>query len=263
VVTVRGAGGVDIATTDHRGDGPPLLLTHGFGGDQTNLGALVRRLTDTFRVVTFDLRNHGESGDGSWPWTWDEVIADYAAVRDVYGMERPIVAGHSLGGMVAEMFAAAHADTRAVVNIDGHGRGRPEQYIGLDPAEVAARQQRLVAWQEENTPSEPKPRPSIDQVVALTPLLDGLDMFATHDAVPCPLLIFNAHGPEPIGGLPGMEWVGELMAAYRAGLSVDLDALAARRPNIEIAHVDATHYLIFGEAQFVADQIVDFAARLN
>ena len=262
-MNVRGAAGVDIATTDHGGDGPPLLLTHGFGGDQTNLAPVVRRLTDSFRVVTFDMRNHGASGDGPWPWTWEQVIADYAAVRDAYEMERPVVAGHSLGGMCAEMFAAAHPDTRAVVNIDGHGRGKPEQYIGLDPADVADRQQRLVAWQEQMTPPEPPPRPSIEQVVALTPLLDALDMFAVHDAVPCPLLIFNAHGPEPIGTLPDMGWVGELFAAYRTGLGADLDALAARRPEVEIAHVEATHYLIFGEAQFVANRIKDFVARLN
>jgi pimeloyl-ACP methyl ester carboxylesterase len=191
------------------------------------------------------------------------VIADYAAVRDAYGLDRPVVAGHSLGGMVAEMFAAAHPDTRAVVNIDGHGRGKPEQYVGLAPDEVADRQQRLVAWQEQMTPPEPPPRPSIEEVVALTPLLDALDMFAIHEAVSCPLLIFNAHGPEPIGTLPEMEWVAELMAAYRFGLGADLDALAARRPNVEVAHVEATHYLIFGEAQFVADTIKEFVTRLN
>ncbi|MEY2417883.1 MAG: hypothetical protein QOG90_563 [Actinomycetota bacterium] len=257
---VRGAG-VDIATTDHGGDGTPLLLTHGFGGDQSNLAPLVRRLSDSFRIVTFDMRNHGESGDGEW--SWDAVIADFAAVRDAYGMTRPIVAGHSLGGMVAEMFAAVHPNTRGVVNIDGHGRGHVRQYVGLDETTVKERQQRLVEWQETMTPADPPPRPTLEEVRKVTPLFDALDMFAVHAAVPCPMLIFNAHGDDPIGTLPDMGWVGELMRAYRTGLAADLDALAATRPDVEIAHVEATHYLIFGEAQFVADRIVDFAARLN
>jgi pimeloyl-ACP methyl ester carboxylesterase len=260
MVTVRGSG-VDIATTDHSGDGSPLLLTHGLGGDQTNLAPIVRRLSDAFRIVTFDMRNHGESGDA--PWSWDAVIADVAAVRDAYGMTRPVVAGHSLGGMVAEMFAAAHSDTRAVVNIDGHGRGHARQYVGLDEATVKEGHQRLVEWQETMTPTDPPPRPSLDEVRSMTPLFDALDMFAIHAAVPCPLLIFNAHGDDPIGGLPDMGWVGDLMRAYRTGLTADLDALAARRTNVEVAHVDATHYLIFGEAQFVADRVTEFVARLN
>ncbi len=257
---VRGDG-VDLATTHHDGDGPPLLLTHGFGGDQTNLAPLVRRLSDSFRIVTVDLRNHGESADA--PWSWESVIADFAAVRDAYAMERPVVAGHSLGGMIAEMFAAAHPDTRAVANIDGHGRGQPEQYVGLDAADVKARQQRLVDWQVENTPAEPAPRPGVEDVLAMTPFFDALDMFAIHAAVPCPLLIFNAHGDDPIGGLPGMEWVAELMRAYRTGLGRDLDALAAEHDNVEIAHIEATHYLIYGEADYVAERITKFVAACS
>ena len=251
--------GVQIATTDHGGDGVPVLLTHGFGGDQTNLGPLVRRMADSFRVVTFDMRNHGASGDGEW--TWDNVVADFAAVRDAHDMVRPVVAGHSLGGMVAEMYAAVHPDTRAVINIDGHGGGKPEQYIGLEAADVAERKQRLNDWQVAMTPAEPAPRPSLDEVLALTPLFDALDMFATHSAVPCPLLIFNAHGDDPIGSLPDMEWVGELMRAYRSGLGADLDALATTREDIEIAHVEATHYLIFSHADEVVERIGEFTRR--
>lgn len=254
------SGGIALAVTDHGGNGSPVLLTHGFGGDQSNLAPLVRRLVATFRVVTFDMRNHGASGDG--PWTWDATVADFQAVRDAFGIVRPVVGGHSLGGMVAEMFAAAHPDTSAAFNIDGHGRGKPEQYVGLAATDVHDRHQRLVDWQVTMTPTDPPPRPSLEEMLAITPLLDALDMFAVHQAVPCPLLIFNAYGDDPIGGLPGMEWVAELLRAYRTGLSVDLDALAAQRPNVRIAPVDATHYLIFSHADFVAEQIAEFARSL-
>jgi pimeloyl-ACP methyl ester carboxylesterase len=255
-VIVRGAGGVDIATTDHGGDGVALLLTHGMGGEQAHLDPLVRRLTPRFRVVTFDMRNHGASGEGEW--TWPLVCEDIAAVRDHYGLDRPVVGGHSLGGMVGVLFAEADGGARGVVNIDGHGMGTPDQYVGMTPKEASAALARLrdVQLSLQGEPSA--------AIQAMMPTVEALIMFDHYAKVTCPQLVFNATAPDPmVNNVEALAWAAPLMAAYRAGLERDFAALATAHPSVEIETMpDAAHYLIVTHADAVADRIARFVSAL-
>jgi pimeloyl-ACP methyl ester carboxylesterase len=250
--------GVDIATEDHRGEGPPLLLTHGAGTTRGSLARLVPQLTPAFHVVTFDLRNHGDSGVGRWEW--DGVVADVEAVRVAYGFERPVVAGHSLGGMVAAKYAVAHPDTtRCAINIDGHGQGFPEQYDGMTPDEVASAWTRLEEMQEKLMPaaSEEEARRRDEMM----DVLRELDMFGLWRAVTVPLQIFNAYGPDPMAtSVEGMEWYGDVMSAYRRGLGRALAALAASVPTITITPIDAAHFLIVTHPEEVAARMIEFVS---
>ena len=253
---VQGAG-VDVATTDHGGDGPALLLTHGAGTNQGSLNLLVEQLTPAFRVITFDLRNHGDSTSG--PFAWDAIVADIDAVRAAYDLERAVVAGHSLGGMVAAMYAAAHPErVTHAVNIDGHGQGRPEQYDGMTADEVAAAWERLEEMQEKLMPA------ASDEEAArrdeMMDVLRELDMFELWRSVRVPLQIFNAYGPDPMAtSVEGMEWYGDVMAAYRKGLARDLDALAAEKPTVTVTPIDAAHFLIISHPSEVAAAMIEFA----
>ena len=246
--------GVDIATSDHGGDGPVLLLTHGFGGERGHLDPIARRLVADHRVVTFDMRNHGESGAGEW--TWPAVLGDVAAVRDAYGLERPIVGGHSLGGMVGVLFGVADASTRAVINIDGHGQGRPDQFLGVSEDEVVAGRARLhdmqVALQGPESPEQ----------LEMLAVIEQLFMFDHYPHLRCPALVFNAIGPDPMSNIEGNEWLRPFMQAYRHGLARDLGALAAAQPGFAVETIEATHYLIFGEADAVAERIRAFVSTL-
>ncbi|HVT78011.1 MAG TPA: hypothetical protein VHD87_13335, partial [Acidimicrobiales bacterium] len=79
----------------------------------------------------------------------------------------------------------------------------------------------------------------------------------------CPQLIFNACGPDPMANVEQLAWTAPIMAAYRAGLGRDLDALAAAHPSIEVETMpDAAHYLVFTHADAVADRIARFVSTL-
>ena len=87
-------------------DGELLLLVHGFGGDKDNWMRFSRTLTDTYRVVIPDLPGFGESNRH---WDWD-YSARAQATRlqefvQVLDLERFHLAGHSMGGHIAGLFA--------------------------------------------------------------------------------------------------------------------------------------------------------------
>ena len=76
--------GVDLAVRDHGGQGPGLLLSHGFGRTLVDWAGVAPHLTGRHRVLAMDLRAHGHSGTG--PWTLTDVLDDVAAALDVLAL---------------------------------------------------------------------------------------------------------------------------------------------------------------------------------
>ena len=94
---VRTADGVDVATYDLGGDGPDLLLVHatGFcGGVWAPLAAHLPEL----RRAALDVRGHGRSGPPPASADWELAAQDVLATIDALGLQRPLGAGHSMGG---------------------------------------------------------------------------------------------------------------------------------------------------------------------
>lgn len=87
---------------------PTLLIGHGLFGSARNWGAIARRMADGRRVVSVDMRNHGDSFR-SETHSYPEMAEDLAAVIREEGGPMDVV-GHSMGGKAAMALALTHPD---------------------------------------------------------------------------------------------------------------------------------------------------------
>jgi pimeloyl-ACP methyl ester carboxylesterase len=85
------------------GAGPPLVLFHGVGHRRQAWDAVMDRLTPHRDVIAVDLPGHGESPplDLSNRSMLEALAGDVIGLLDQLGLDRPHVAGNSLGGMIA------------------------------------------------------------------------------------------------------------------------------------------------------------------
>ena len=109
---------LDLAFTE-TGSGPPLVILPGLFGSKRNWTSIARELAADYRVLTVDLRNHGES-----PWDplhdYPSMAGDVAAFLASHAVSSATVLGHSMGGKVAMMLALtqpAAVDRLIVVDI--------------------------------------------------------------------------------------------------------------------------------------------------
>jgi pimeloyl-ACP methyl ester carboxylesterase len=101
--------GVDIYYEVH-GNGPPLLLTHGYSSTSAMWKGQIEALSKHYKLILWDMRGHGQSDYPDDPSAYSEAltVADMAALLDEVGAERAIVGGLSLGGYMSLAFYRAH-----------------------------------------------------------------------------------------------------------------------------------------------------------
>jgi N-formylmaleamate deformylase len=243
--------GISLHYTRTGGDKPPVVLCHGFSDNGLCWTPVARGLEADYDVIMVDARCHGKS---EAPATGNDTRAmadDLAGLIEELGLDRPVVAGHSMGAGYTQNAAARYPHLmRAIVLEDPGWRD-----FAMTPGEQADRSARMRAGFEEIQATsfddalvmvrgQFDPAVSDEMVRFLTQSkrelnLNILNSFRgpDHDwrdlvaKITCPLLLFTGN-PER-GGL-----VTE--AGYQEAIKL--------APQIERVHVDTVGHLIRFEA---------------
>ncbi len=112
--------GVGIYYESH-GQGPAILLSHGYSATCRMWDGQIAALRDRFRVIVWDMRGHGQSDVPADPSAYSEAatVGDMAALLQACEVESAVIAGLSLGGYMSLAFHARHPEqVRALMLFD-------------------------------------------------------------------------------------------------------------------------------------------------
>ncbi|BCY10320.1 alpha/beta fold hydrolase [Actinoplanes sp. L3-i22] len=85
---------------------PPMVLLHGLGDNRTDWATVLPDLIETHYVYALDLRGHGDSSRPG-KYSFELMRDDVLAFLDATGIDRCVLVGHSMGGVVATLLALA------------------------------------------------------------------------------------------------------------------------------------------------------------
>jgi pimeloyl-ACP methyl ester carboxylesterase len=132
--------GQRIRFEDSGGDGPPVILSHGFLMDREMFAPQVEALHPEFRVITWDERGFGETEFDGEPFTYWDSARDCLGLLDHLGIDEAVLGGMSQGGFLSMRAALlAPERVRALVLID-------TQSGTEDPERLPAYRQMQETW---------------------------------------------------------------------------------------------------------------------
>jgi len=103
-------GEVELSYNEAGDGGRPLVLLHGLTGHRDDFRERLPDLADTGRLLAPDLRGHGDftPTGRSESFTFEQLVADLAALLEAWDIASCDLLGHSFGGMLALRFVLAH-----------------------------------------------------------------------------------------------------------------------------------------------------------
>ena len=110
---------------ERAGDGPPLVLLHGFTGSVETWAPLRAVLGRTLTTIAVDLPGHGRSSAPGKPerYALERLADDLTRALDALACDRVALLGYSMGGRAALTFALRHPDRLAALVLESTSAG--------------------------------------------------------------------------------------------------------------------------------------------
>ena len=120
--------GTKLAFEDRGAGRPAFVFVHGTSCDRSFFAPQAEHFARQHRVVSVDLRGHGESDKPSGPYPIAAYADDLAFLIEQQGLGKVVAVGHSMGGMIVLQLAAAHPNcVAAIVMVDSTVVYSPER----------------------------------------------------------------------------------------------------------------------------------------
>ncbi len=108
------------------GEGLPLVLSHGGGGNLGQWAFQVPHFSKRYRVITYDSRGHGRSDSPDKGYSMEIFSQDIVRLMDELCMEKVVLIGLTMGAMVGLRFALDHPDRLHAMVLVGASEGGRE-----------------------------------------------------------------------------------------------------------------------------------------
>ena len=138
---------------EYPGPGEAIIVMHGLFGMLDNWHNVARQLSADFRVITVDLRNHGQSPH-SEDMNYEVMAEDIGELLDTLGLQKANLLGHSMGGKVAMKFALTRPErTGSLVVVDmgpqTYPPGHNEIFMALLQLDISDGEKKRSSFDEE------------------------------------------------------------------------------------------------------------------
>ncbi|MDY6766485.1 MAG: alpha/beta hydrolase [Candidatus Nanohaloarchaea archaeon] len=244
----------DLTTQSVAGDGTPLVFLHGWLGSTASWQQVREHLNVDNPLLFYDQRCHGDSPCEAFDF--DDLADDLHSLIEQHGFEDPILAGHSMGGMVALTYAVNH-DNLGGLFLLGTCASTPEPETGspsyflerfgeMDREEWA---RTMVDNYTHETTAEAFREETVRQVVdaGATPIESGLRAMIDYDVRPA---------------LDGLTVPASVIGGrHDKAITPEKVEELARLCGCEAEFLDAAHLLLQEAAEAVAGLLEQFVSQ--
>src|SRR5262245_56909734 len=131
--------GISLAYDDRGAGDPAIVFVHGWTCDRSAFAPQAEHFARRHRVVSVDLRGHGESDKPHGPYPILTHAEDLAYIIAHLGLGKVVAVGHSMGGLTILQLAAAYPDHVAAIGmVDPAPFVRPPERRARSEAMLAA-----------------------------------------------------------------------------------------------------------------------------
>jgi pimeloyl-ACP methyl ester carboxylesterase len=100
--------GIKLAYDDRGAGDPTIVFVHGWTCNRSFFAPQAKHFAKQHRVVSVDLRGHGESDKPLGAYPIAAYADDIAYLIDQLGLSKVVAVGHSMGGLTVAQLAASH-----------------------------------------------------------------------------------------------------------------------------------------------------------